>query len=94
MTLGELCEKTIVDVNTGANLGKVDDICFEEAAAQITHIIIYGQLKLFGLLGREKDTLIPWADIRKIGTDMLLIDTACQIPKKSKKNVLAFLTKP
>lgn len=93
MTLGELCEKTIVNMSTGANLGKVDDICFEETTAQITHIIIYGQLKLFGLLGREKDTTIPWEDIRKIGTDMLLVDTACQIPKKSKRNIFAFLTK-
>ncbi len=50
----------------------MDDISFEPETARITGVILYGRLKLFGLLGREEDTAIPWGDIEKIGTDVLL----------------------
>ena len=71
MTVYELCERDVVNVTTGQNLGKVDDISFEPETASITGVILYGRLKLFGLLGREEDTAIPWGDIEKIGTDVL-----------------------
>ena len=51
----------------------MDDISFEPETARITGVILYGRLKLFGLLGREEDTAIPWGDIEKIGTDVLLV---------------------
>ena len=76
MTVYELCERDVVNVTTGQNLGKVDDISFEPETARITGVILYGRLKLFGLLGREEDTAIPWGDIEKIGTDVLLVRTA------------------
>ncbi|MFQ9681731.1 MAG: PRC-barrel domain-containing protein [Ruthenibacterium lactatiformans] len=60
MTVYELCERDVVNVTTGQNLGKVDDISFEPETASITGVILYGRLKLFGLLGREEDTAIPW----------------------------------
>ena len=53
MTVYELCERDVVNVTTGQNLGKVDDISFEPETASITGVILYGRLKLFGLLGRE-----------------------------------------
>lgn len=67
MTVYELCERDVVNVTTGQNLGKVDDISFEPETASITGVILYGRLKLFGLLGREEDTAIPWGDIEKSG---------------------------
>ena len=51
MTVYELCERDVVNVTTGQNLGKVDDISFEPETASITGVILYGRLKLFGLLG-------------------------------------------
>ena len=43
--------------------------------------------KLFGLLGREEDTAIPWGDIEKIGTDVLLVRTAVSAPPRSRKKL-------
>jgi len=82
MTVYELCERDVVNVTTGQNLGKVDDISFEPETASITGVILYGRLKLFGLLGREEDTAIPWGDIEKIGTDVLLVRTAVSRSRK------------
>ena len=75
MILSELCRRSVIELSSGQNLGRVDDICFDENSAVITHIILYGRPRLFGLLGREEDTMIPWADIRQIGQDVLLVHT-------------------
>ena len=87
MTVYELCERDVVNVTTGQHLGKVDDISFEPETASITGVILYGRLKLFGLLGREEDTAIPWGDIEKIGTDVLLVRTAVSAPPRSRKKL-------
>ncbi|MEG2166105.1 MAG: YlmC/YmxH family sporulation protein [Ruthenibacterium sp.] len=86
MTLYELCQRDVINITTGENLGRVDDITFVENSAAITHVVLYGRLKLFGLLGREEDTLIPWADIQKIGADVLLVETAAIESQKVKKH--------
>ncbi|MEG2653696.1 MAG: YlmC/YmxH family sporulation protein [Ruthenibacterium sp.] len=90
MTVGELCERDIINVATGANLGAVDDIAFSSDNAAVTHVILYGRLKLFGLLGREEDTYIPWTDIQKIGKDVLLVDTKTEPQTQTKKKFPLF----
>ena len=74
MTVYELCERDVVNVTTGQNLGKVDDISFEPETASITGVILYGRLKLFGLLGREEDIVICWEEIKLIGEDTILVN--------------------
>ena len=74
MTVYELCERDVVNVTTGQNLGKVDDISFEPETASITGVILYGRLKLFGLLGREEDRYIPWDRVRRVGEDIILVE--------------------
>ena len=54
MILYELCQKDVIDLHTGKNLGTVDDIAFDETSAIITHLVIYGKWKLFGLLGQSR----------------------------------------
>lgn len=85
MTFYELCQKDVVSLTTGANMGRVDDAVFEESTAALTHIVLYGRLKLFGLLGREEDVVIPWTEIEKIGTDVLLVKTAEDVAPKRKR---------
>lgn len=84
MTLSELCEKDVINVSTGVNWGRVDDLVFDPEHATVTHVVLYGRLKFFGLLGREQDSLIPREDIQKIGDDVLLVDTVAQIFSKQR----------
>ncbi len=86
MTMSELCDRSVVNITNGANLGNVDDIVFNTQTAQITHIIIYGRLKWFGLMGRGEDIFISWEDIQKVGKDVLLINTAEINIEKQDKN--------
>lgn len=85
MTLYELCQHDVISVSTGANLGKVDDLSFDDKTASVLGIVMYGRLKLFGLLGREEDTVIPWQDIRKIGSDVILVETKEKTVSRKRK---------
>ena len=85
ITLYELCEKEIIGLTSGANLGRVDDLCVDEASARVTELIIYGKPRWFGLLGREEDIRIPWQDIATIGQDAILVRTNLAGPPKKQK---------
>ncbi len=75
MTVSELCERSVINISSGTNLGNVDDVVFSEKDALISHVVIYGRMKFFGFFGREDDIFIPWSDIKKVGEDVLLVET-------------------
>ena len=85
--IGELWKKDVVCVDSGVCLGRVDDVEVDVCTPQLTAIVIYGRSRLFGLLGREEDTAIPWGDIEKIGTDVLLVRTAVSAQPRSRKKL-------
>ncbi len=93
MTGYELCEHTVVNLCTGQNLGRVDDLTFDPQDAKLTGVVVYGRLKWFGLLGREEDTIIPWEDIEKVGADVLLVRSG-SVPPREKKRWFGVTGKP
>ena len=76
MTIRELCEKEVVQLEQGVCLGRADDLAFDPARLQ--SLILLGRPRLFGLLGREENLTIPWQEIETIGTDAVLVHT--QLP--------------
>ena len=82
MTLHELCKKDVIQVITGTNLGRVDDLAFNRETAKIEALVLYGRPKLFGLLGRQPDVHIPWEDVTGIGMDVVMVKT--QLPEAEK----------
>ncbi len=80
MTLSELCKKEVIQVATGVDLGRVDDLEFDKSSAQIKALVLFGRPRLFGLLGREPDVSIPWADVAEIGVDVVLVKTMLPAP--------------
>lgn len=83
VTMYELCERDVIDVTTGANLGRVDDLIIDDETATVQELVVYGRLRWFGLLGREDDTHIPWRDIVRVGEDVILVRT--DLPQRPKK---------
>lgn len=71
--IGELRNKEVVNVKDGGRLGFVSDVELDTSTAALTAVVIYGRLRLFGLLGREPDAVIPWKDIELIGDDTVLV---------------------
>lgn len=78
MTIRELCEKEVVQLEQGACLGRADDLEFDPATARLQSLILLGRPRLFGLLGREENLTILWQEIETIGTDAVLVHT--QLP--------------
>ena len=75
MTFRELSKKEVIQLEKGVCLGKVDDLVIDDKTAKIEQLLILGQPRLFGLLGREEDIAIRWDEIEKIGQDALLVST-------------------
>lgn len=78
MTIRELCEKEVVQLEQGVCLGRADDLAFDPATAHLQSLILLGRPRLFGLLGREENLTIPWQEIETIGIDAVLVHT--QLP--------------
>ncbi len=83
--IDELRNKQVVCVRDGCVLGFISDIELDTDSGALTAIIILGRLRFFGLLGREKDIIIPWSDISVIGSETVLVKTD---PTTFSKNVL------
>ncbi len=76
VTIHELCEKEVVQLEQGVCLGRADDLTFDPATAQLQNLILLGRPRLFGLMGRDESLTIPWQEIETIGTDAILVHTA------------------
>lgn len=75
VSLSVLCEKDIISISTGQNIGRADDLEFDEKSATVQNLVVFGRPKLFGLLGRGKDIRIPWKDVMTVGRDVILINS-------------------
>ena len=78
MTIRELCEKEVVQLEQGVCLGRADDLAFDPATARLQSLILLRPPRLFGLLRRQENLTIPWQEIETIGTDAVLVHT--QLP--------------
>ena len=84
MTLRELSNKDVIQLTTGENLGRVDDLAFDENGGRLQAAILHGRAHCFGLLGCDDDLILPWESIRSIGTDVILVD-AEPLPGKHRR---------
>ena len=73
MLLSELQSKDIINIDSGAKIGFIGDIEIDVTVGVITYLIVTISQKWFGLIGREEELNIPWPNIVKIGTDVILI---------------------
>ena len=49
VTIRELCEKEVVQLEQGVCLGRADDLEFDPATAQLQSLILLGRPRFFGL---------------------------------------------
>ncbi len=78
-SLDDLRHKEFIDITNGERLGYIDDVKMDLETSEVQALMIYGRQRLFGLLGREEDVIIPCSDIRVVGTDVILVKLSmCQ----------------
>ena len=74
MRICELREKEVVNVCDGERLGNICDVDFEERTGRICSLIIPGPCKVFGIIGRDSEYIIPYECVKMIGADVVLVE--------------------
>ncbi|NLC77214.1 MAG: YlmC/YmxH family sporulation protein [Clostridia bacterium] len=76
MKLSEFAGKEIVNIFDGARLGTVSesDLIIDGATGQVESIVVPGRGTVMGWKNRGYPLVIPWQAVRKIGTQLIVID--------------------
>ena len=59
MTLRDLARKDVIRLSNGENLGRIDDIEFDEKSARLTAVVLRGRIRCLGLLGSASKPSAP-----------------------------------
>lgn len=70
----ELKQKEVINLSDGRRLGFVSDVEINMEDGRLEAIIIPGPGRLFGLIGKDGEAVIPWSGIKKIGEDIILVE--------------------
>ncbi|WP_078391458.1 YlmC/YmxH family sporulation protein [Shouchella patagoniensis] len=76
MRLSEIANKEIIDFEKGERLGVLGqtDVMFDEQTGEI-HAFIVPTTRWYQFSKKEKDVTVYWQQIKKIGQDMIIIET-------------------
>lgn len=74
MRLCELKQKEVINERDGQRLGYISDIDFDVNSGKIISVIIPGPCKIWEILGRDNEYIIPYCCIKQIGNDVILVD--------------------
>ncbi len=80
--VADLRNKEVVNIASGCRLGFVDDVAADTESGQILALIVPGPWRLFGLLGRGEDYVLPWPCVQRIGDDIILVDVPGEIQRE------------
>jgi YlmC/YmxH family sporulation protein len=72
--ISELQSKDVVSVGDGKRLGSIGDLEIDTDSGLISALVIPSQGRFFGMVGGGQDYVVPWNQIVKIGTDVILVD--------------------
>ena len=81
----DLRYKEVIDIHTGLRLGYVCDLEFDDAEGRLVSLVTPGRSKLFGLLGREDDYVLPWGCIVRIGGDIILVEAKGEFMRRKRQ---------
>lgn len=74
MRLCDLKNKEVINVCDCQRLGPVCDVEIDFCCCKITHIIVVGPCKLWGIMGRDSEYVIDVCHIKQVGEDVILVD--------------------
>lgn len=82
--IAELQYKEVVDITDGTRYGFIGDLELDAERGTVENIVVAGKARCFSLLGRQADTVFPWSAIKRIGTDIILVDSGDKTDKNTR----------
>ena len=80
--------KEVINITDGLRLG----VCFRcggpAPRGKVLALVVPGPCRFFRLFGRKDDFVIPWHCIRRIGSDIILVEIEpdkCRVPRRKPK---------
>ena len=76
--------KEVINVTDGLRRGFVSDVEILLPEGKVLALVVPGPCRFFGLFGRKDDFVIPWNCIRRIGSDIILVELEpdkCRVPR-------------
>lgn len=80
-TFCELKGKEVINVIDGKRLGRIIDIVFDSCCGRILGLVVPAYTKSFNIFKTCDDIFIPYANVCKIGEDVILVRICVQNPK-------------
>ncbi|WP_145045589.1 YlmC/YmxH family sporulation protein [Paenibacillus xylanexedens] len=65
--------KEVINITDGKRLGQISDLELDLKQGRIEAIVVPGYSRFMGLFGGGTDLVIPWRNIVKIGSDVILV---------------------
>ncbi|UOE92917.1 YlmC/YmxH family sporulation protein [Alkalihalobacillus sp. LMS39] len=73
MKISDLQTKDIVNIDNGKRLGHLGDLDINLSTGRIDALIIGGTGRMMSFFQKEAEMVIPWSNIVKIGSDVILV---------------------
>ncbi len=73
--LQDLRNKEVIDVYDGKRLGFVCDCEIDIISGRLLSLIVPRQNSMKGFFSKTENIVIPWKQIRKIGDDIIIVET-------------------
>lgn len=79
----ELREREVINVLDGKKLGFTSDLEIDPGTGKIIALVLPAPGRFRWLLGKTGEVIIPWRQIKKIGSDVILVELPDQVETNS-----------
>lgn len=69
----ELRVREVVNVDDGRRLGTLSDLEVDLESGRVASLVLPGESRWLGLFGREGETRVAWAQVQRVGADVILV---------------------
>ncbi|MED5020300.1 YlmC/YmxH family sporulation protein [Paenibacillus chibensis] len=90
MKISDFQTKDVINIVDGRRLGQISDLELDLRQGRIDAIVVPSNSKFLGLFGGGADLIIPWRNIVKIGSDVVLVKMEEIKTLQDEKDALAY----
>lgn len=94
MKISDFQTKDVINIIDGKRLGQVSDLELDLRQGRIEAIVVPSYGKFMGLFGGGSDLVIPWRNIVKIGSDVVLVKMEDMRRVPEEQEPVAYLERP